>query len=62
MKRRALLPWAGLIAQPAQPVQPALAQADTVDADTSTRAELESLPGMGPTLVQRLLAAQPFSD
>lgn len=58
MKRRALLLWAGLLAQA---TLPALAQADTVDANTATRAQLESLPGLGPTLVQRLLAARPFS-
>lgn len=52
MKRRALLLWAAL---------PALARAEAVDANTATRAELESLPGLGPTLVQRLLAARPFS-
>ena len=32
-----------------------------VDANTATRAQLESLPGLGPALVQRLLAARPFS-
>jgi len=52
MKRRALLLWASL---------PALAQAEAVEANTATRAELESLPGLGPTLVQRLLATRPFS-
>jgi len=50
MKRRALLLWAAV---------PAVAQAE-VDANTATRAELESLPGLGPALVQRLLAARPF--
>ncbi|MDR7267574.1 competence protein ComEA [Pelomonas saccharophila] len=52
MRRRALLLWAAV---------PALAQAE-IDANTATRAELESLPGLGPTLVQRLLAARPFKD
>jgi competence protein ComEA len=52
MKRRALLLWAAA---------PALAQAD-VEANTATRAELESLPGLGPALVQRRLAARPFKD
>jgi len=52
MQRRALLLWAAL---------PALAQAD-VEADTATRVQLESLPGLGPVLVQRLLAARPFKD
>ena len=51
MKRRALLLWAAA---------PVLAQAD-VDANTATRAQLESLPGLGPALVQRLLAARPFT-
>lgn len=52
MKRRSLLLWAAA---------PALAQAE-VEANTATRAELESLPGLGPALVQRLLAARPFKD
>lgn len=52
MKRRALLLWAAA---------PALAQAD-VEANTATRAQLESLPGVGPSLAQRLLAARPFKD
>jgi competence protein ComEA len=52
MKRRSLLLWAAA---------PALAQAD-VEANTATRAQLESLPGLGPALVQRLLAARPFQD
>lgn len=52
MKRRGLLFWAAL---------PALAQVE-VEANSATRAELESLPGLGPALVQRLLAARPFKD
>lgn len=52
MKRRALLLWAAL---------PALAQGE-VEANAATRAQLESLPGLGPALVQRLLAARPFND
>lgn len=52
MKRRGLLLWAAL---------PALAQAQ-VEVNTATRAELESLPGLGPALVQRLLAGRPFKD
>ncbi len=52
MKRRGLLLWAAF---------PAWAQAE-VEANTATRAELESLPGLGPALVQRLLAARPFKD
>lgn len=52
MRRRAWLLWVSL---------PALAQAEA-DANTATRAELESLPGLGPALVQRLLAARPFKD
>jgi len=52
MKRRALLLWAAT---------PALAQVE-VDANTATRAELESLPGLGPALVQRMLATRPFKD
>lgn len=42
---------------------PAVAQDVTeVEANTATRAQLESLPGLGPALVQRLLAARPFAD
>jgi competence protein ComEA len=52
MKRRALLLWAAA---------PAWAQ-DEVEVNTATRAELESLPGLGPALVQRLVAARPFKD
>jgi competence protein ComEA len=52
MRRRGLLLWAAL---------PALAEGE-VEANTATRAELESLPGLGPALVQRLLAARPFAD
>jgi len=52
MRRRAwLLLWA----------LPVMAQAD-VDANTAKRAELESLPGVGPALAQRLLDARPFQD
>jgi competence protein ComEA len=52
MKRRSWLLWMAL---------PALAQT-AVEANTATRAELESLPGLGPMLVQRLLAVRPFQD
>jgi competence protein ComEA len=42
---------------------PAIAQdAAEVETNTATRAQLESLPGLGPALVQRLLAARPFQD
>ena len=58
MRRRALLLWAAL---------PALAQAE-VEANTATRAELESLPGLGKAAMARKLSAaglrvagQPFS-
>lgn len=54
MRRRVLLLWA---------VTPALAQDGAeVEANTATRARLESLPGLGPALAQRLLAARPFAD
>lgn len=56
MKRRALLLWATATA-----FMPALAQAE-VEANTATRADLESLPGIGPALAQRLLDARPFAD
>lgn len=52
MKRRGLLLWAAL---------PALAQA-AVEVNVATRAALESLPGLGPALVQRLLDGRPFRD
>ena len=53
MRRRAWLLWATL---------PVGAQATVVEANTASRADLESLPGLGPALVQRLLAARPFRD
>ncbi|MFT7723782.1 MAG: helix-hairpin-helix domain-containing protein [Roseateles sp.] len=55
MRRRALLLWAAA---------PAFAQAADVDVDanTASRARLESLPGVGPALAQRLLDARPFAD
>ncbi|MFG6431214.1 ComEA family DNA-binding protein [Roseateles sp. LYH14W] len=53
MRRRSLLLWAAT---------PALAQQAEVEANTAKRAQLESLPGLGPALVQRLLDARPFAD
>lgn len=42
---------------------PAAAQAVVdVEVNTATRARLEALPGLGPALVQRLLAERPFAD
>lgn len=55
MKRRGLLLWAALPAFAQEGVEP-------VEANTATRARLESLPGLGPALVQRLLDARPFKD
>lgn len=52
MKRRGALLWLAL---------PAWSQ-PTVEANTASRAELESLPGLGPALVQRLLDGRPFKD
>jgi len=60
MRRRAWL-WKGLLWAALPALGQAQAQAE-VDANTATRAQLESLPGLGPALVQRLLAARPFSD
>jgi competence protein ComEA len=56
VKRRDLL-----LALPLWAVLPSQAQAE-VEVNTATRAELESLPGLGPALVQRLLGARPFTD
>lgn len=53
MRRRGLLLWLA--------AWPALAQA-VVEVNTATRAALESLPGVGPALADRLLAARPFKD
>lgn len=55
MKRRAwLLLWTAA---------PALAQKQAeLEVNSASRAALESLPGLGPALVQRLLAARPFED
>lgn len=61
MRRRRLLLWAAAAVPLAQ------ANGDTatpagVEVNTASRAELESLPGLGPALVQRLLDARPFQD
>ncbi len=62
MRRRAwLLAWALIPVLPVLPALPATAQPAEVDANSATRAQLESLPGLGPALVQRLLAARPFT-
>jgi competence protein ComEA len=53
MHRRAWLLWAAAL--------PATGQAE-LEANTASRAALESLPGVGPALAQRLLAARPFAD
>lgn len=55
MKRRALLlgfavPFAAPRAQ------------ELVEVNTARRAALESLPGVGPALAQRLMDARPFAD
>jgi competence protein ComEA len=55
MKRRHLLLGAVTLLAQAQ------AQAE-VDVNTASRAALESLPGLGPALVERLLAGRPFKD
>lgn len=54
MKRRGLLLWAAALPLLAQPQQ-------QLEVNMATRAELESLPGLGPSLVQRLLDGRPFS-
>ncbi|MFG6442639.1 ComEA family DNA-binding protein [Roseateles sp. LKC17W] len=56
MRRRALLPLL-CIAAPASALPPA-----EVEVNTATRARLEAMPGLGPALVQRLLAERPFAD
>jgi len=33
-----------------------------VEANTASQAQLESLPGVGPALAERLLKARPFTD
>lgn len=54
MQRRAwLLLWAAASAF-AQPVE--------VEVNSASRAAMESLPGLGPSLVRRLLAGRPFAD
>jgi competence protein ComEA len=52
VKRRLLLCW---------PLA-AGAQTSEVEANTASRAALESVPGIGPALAARLLAARPFAD
>jgi competence protein ComEA len=56
--RRALLAACALLA-----VCPAGAQAPTiVEVNTASRAQLESVPGIGPQLADRLLTARPFAN
>lgn len=55
MRRRGLLLWAA--AAPAW-----ASEARPVEVNTAGRAELESLPGLGPARVQQLLAGRPFAD
>lgn len=57
MKRRHL-PLALAALLPAAQAQVAAA----VEVNTASRAALESLPGLGPALAQRLLDARPFAD
>lgn len=40
----------------------ARAQAGEVEVNTASQAQLESLPGIGPALAERLLKARPFAD
>lgn len=40
----------------------AAAHAEGVEANTATQAQLESLPGVGPSLAERILKARPFAD
>ena len=40
----------------------ARAQNTEVEVNTASQAQLESLPGIGPALAERLLKARPFSD
>ncbi len=54
MKRRTALMALGLTAS-------ARAQ-ELVELNTASRAQLESVPGIGPQLAERLLAARPFAD
>lgn len=60
MRRRGLLLWAALPAGALAQGQPQ--QQRDLDVNTATRAELESLPGVGPALAQRLLTGRPFAD
>ena len=63
-----LLGAAGTMALAAWPVQaepiegPALALGQKLDVDTATAAELEALPGIGPSLAARIVEARPFTS
>jgi competence protein ComEA len=58
MKKRRLLAWllSGL------PLLGSAQAQQLVELNTATRAQLESVPGIGPQLAERLLAARPFAD
>lgn len=41
---------------------PALVMGQPLDLDTATIAELDALPGIGPSLAGRIVEARPFAD
>ncbi|PZP29344.1 MAG: hypothetical protein DI603_16865 [Roseateles depolymerans] len=61
MQRRACLSRLACLALSLAASSALRAQAH-VEVNTASRAQLESLPGLGPALVQRLLDGRPFSD
>lgn len=57
MRRRSLLSWWVVFAGHGWAQVPG-----TLELNTASRAELESLAGIGPDLAARMLAARPFKD
>lgn len=57
-RRRALLAAGALLASPVAGLAQTLA---LVEVNTASRAALESVPGIGPQLAERLLAARPYT-